>query len=104
MTHAIRIFSTCPPSVDVTSKAGPGLAYRDHVAAIARWSEAAGCEGILVYADNRLVDPWLVAQGVIGATERLCPLVAVQPAASVTLTLSEWQAVLMPPPATSVGL
>ena len=27
---------------------------------IARWSEAAGCEGILVYTDNRLVDPWLI--------------------------------------------
>jgi alkanesulfonate monooxygenase len=80
MTQAIRIFSTCPPSVDVTSKAGQGLTYRDHVDQIARWSEAAGCEGILVYADNRLVDPWLVAQGVIRATERLCPLVAVQPA------------------------
>ena len=35
---------------------------------------------MLIYADNRLVDPWLVAQGVIEATERLCPLVAVQPA------------------------
>jgi alkanesulfonate monooxygenase len=39
-----------------------------------------GCEGILVYADNRLVDPWLTAQLIIEVTERLSPLVAVQSA------------------------
>jgi alkanesulfonate monooxygenase len=81
MTQTIRMFSTCPPSVDVASPSvGPGQFYHQHVAAIARWSEAAGCEGMLIYADNRLVDPWLIAQKVIEATERLCPLVAVQPA------------------------
>jgi alkanesulfonate monooxygenase len=81
MTRAIRTFSTCPPSVDVTSApAGPGGSYHARVAEIARWSEAAGCEGMLIYTDNRLVDPWLVAQSVIEVTERLCPLVAVQPA------------------------
>jgi alkanesulfonate monooxygenase len=46
---------------------------------VARWSEDAGCEGILVYTDNSIVDPWLVTQVVIESTERLCPLVAVQP-------------------------
>jgi alkanesulfonate monooxygenase len=81
MTQTIRLFSTCPPSVDVASTpAATGPSYRQHVAAIARWSEAAGCEGMLIYADNRLVDPWLVAQCAIEATGRLCPLVAVQPA------------------------
>jgi alkanesulfonate monooxygenase len=81
MTHTIRLFSTCPPSVDVASTpAASGRSWHQHVAAIARWSEAAGCEGMLIYADNRLVDPWLVAQSVIEATGRLCPLVAVQPA------------------------
>jgi alkanesulfonate monooxygenase len=81
MTHTIRLFSTCPPSANGTSTpVAPGRAYHQHVATIARWSEAAGCEGMLIYADNRLVDPWLVAQSAIAATERLCPLVAVQPA------------------------
>jgi alkanesulfonate monooxygenase len=81
MTPTIRMFSTCPPSVDLAAAPGAsGGSYLEHVAAIARWSEAAGCEGMLIYADNRLVDPWLVAQAVIEATERLCPLVAVQPA------------------------
>lgn len=69
-----RIFSTCPPS-----SAFPSGAYPERVADVARWSEEAGCEGILVYADNSLVDPWLVAEGVLRATERLAPLVAVQP-------------------------
>jgi alkanesulfonate monooxygenase len=34
---------------------------------------------MLIYTDNGLVDPWVVAQLAIRATERLCPLVAVQP-------------------------
>ena len=35
--------------------------------------------GILIYTDNSLVDPWLVAQLIIESSEELCPLVAVQP-------------------------
>ncbi|MDN5852086.1 MAG: LLM class flavin-dependent oxidoreductase [Actinomycetia bacterium] len=46
---------------------------------VARWSERAGCQGILVYTDNGLVDPWLVSDGIIRSTDRLIPLVAVQP-------------------------
>ena len=46
---------------------------------VARWSEEAGCEGILVYTDNSLVDPWLVSQIIIQHTTRLCPLIAIQP-------------------------
>jgi alkanesulfonate monooxygenase len=46
---------------------------------VARWSEAAGCVGILVYTDNRLVDPWLVAQEILVSTRTLAPLVATQP-------------------------
>ena len=73
--HGLKIFSTCPPSV----LAQPGIYFRQ-VQEIARWSEDAGCEGILVYTDNGQVDPWLVSQVIIEATERLCPLVAIQPA------------------------
>src|SRR5437879_2844992 len=70
----LELFATCPQSKD--PHAG---SYRSRVAEIARWSERAGYRGILVYTDNSLVDPWLVAQLVVGATDRLCPLVAVQP-------------------------
>src|SRR5712691_6668287 len=72
--HDLKVFSTCPPS----KLAQPGTYFRQ-VEEIARWSEDAGCEGILVYTDNGLLDPWLVSQVIIGATRRLCPLVAVQP-------------------------
>jgi alkanesulfonate monooxygenase len=72
--EGLEIFSTCPQSKDPHEGA-----YRDRVAEIARWSERAGYRGILVYTDNQLVDPWLVAQLIIDATESLCPLVAVQP-------------------------
>ncbi|MHC4549086.1 MAG: LLM class flavin-dependent oxidoreductase [Planctomycetota bacterium] len=53
--------------------------YLGDVARVARWSEEHGCTGILVYTDNSLVDPWLVSQVILENTERLCPLVAVQP-------------------------
>jgi alkanesulfonate monooxygenase len=71
----VKVFSTCPQSRDVERGAYPRM-----VADVARWSEAAGCEGILVYTDNGIVDPWPVAQLITQATSRLCPLVAVQPA------------------------
>lgn len=74
VTHGrMRVFSTCPPSNLVKED------YLGTVREIARWSERAGCEGVLVYTDNGLLDPWIVSQVIIEATERLCPLVAVQP-------------------------
>jgi alkanesulfonate monooxygenase len=51
----------------------------DRITQVARWSEKAGCSGILVDTDNSLVDPWLVSQILIENTRSLCPLVAVQP-------------------------
>ncbi|MGB5079762.1 MAG: LLM class flavin-dependent oxidoreductase [Burkholderiales bacterium] len=72
--HALKIFSTCPPSA--LEKPRACLLQLEE---IARWSEDAGCEGMLVFTDNAQLDPWLVSQRVIEATERLCPLVAIQP-------------------------
>jgi alkanesulfonate monooxygenase len=46
---------------------------------VARWSEDAGCTGILVYSDNGIVDPWVVSHVIIQHTTALCPLVAIQP-------------------------
>src|SRR5438034_3094688 len=71
----LEVFSTCTQSTD-----GDREAYVQRVADVARWSERAGCKGILVYSDNRLVDAWLVSHIIIQNTTRLCPLVAVQPA------------------------
>ncbi len=72
--NKIEIFATCPQSSQV-----PKEAYLNHVIEVAQWSEKYGCKGILVYTDNSLVDPWLVAQVIIENTNTLCPLVAVQP-------------------------
>ncbi|MGI9505497.1 MAG: LLM class flavin-dependent oxidoreductase [Geminicoccaceae bacterium] len=80
MHPTIDLFTTCPPSAGPTpGDTASGPAYREQVKAIARWSEAVGCKGILVYTDNRLVDPWLISHLIIQTTETLAPLVAVQP-------------------------
>jgi len=74
-SHApVEIFSTCPES----SRMAPEL-YKKHVIDVARWSEEAGCRGILVYSDNSLLDPWLLSDLIIQNTAALCPLIAVQP-------------------------
>ena len=70
----ITIYSTCPQSKDVAR-----ADYAAHVAEVARWSDEAGCRGMLVYTDNGIADPWTVAQHVIASTTSLRPLVAVQP-------------------------
>jgi alkanesulfonate monooxygenase len=70
----VQVFSTCPQSKD-----WPREQYLQRVADVARWSEEAGCEGILVYTDNSIVDPWLVSQLILQSTTKLAPLVATQP-------------------------
>lgn len=70
----IRLFTTCPPSTEIAQ-----ASYVEAVQDVARWSEDAGCDGILVYSDNRLVDPWMLSEVVLQATSTLMPLVAVQP-------------------------
>lgn len=70
----VRIFATSPQSLGADRKT-----YRQNVIDVARWSEEAGCTGTLVYTDNGIVDPWLVAEIILANTRRLCPLVAVQP-------------------------
>jgi alkanesulfonate monooxygenase len=72
--HDIELFSTCLPS---RNEAPAG--YLERVVETARWSDEAGYRGMLVYTDNGLLDPWLISQVVLQHTERLCPLVAVQP-------------------------
>jgi len=74
LQRSIEVYSTCPQSVEAE-----GADYLKKVRDVARWSEGYGCKGILVYADNRLADPWLIAQFIIQNTVALCPLVAVQP-------------------------
>jgi alkanesulfonate monooxygenase len=72
--RSLLLYSTCPPY-----RGGKVEAYQRQVCDVARWSEEAGYQGILVYTDNGLLDPWLVAQLILQSTSRLSPLVAVQP-------------------------
>jgi len=70
---SIRLFSTCPPSSQYSGD------YLRRVEEVADWCDDAGLEGILVYTDNSLVDPWLVSQVILSRTSHLAPLVAIQP-------------------------
>ena len=73
--HDLKIFSTCP----LSAQAAPETCTRE-LQEFARSSEGAGHEGVLVVTDNGQLDPWLVSQVIIESTDRLCPLVAIQPA------------------------
>lgn len=70
----IEVFSTCPPSTGV-----PQELYLERFTEIARWSEEAGCRGILLFSDNSVLDPWMLAHLIFQRTRTLCPLIAVQP-------------------------
>jgi alkanesulfonate monooxygenase len=73
-SRSIRLFSTCPPSSQYQGD------YLRKVEEVAVWCDDANMEGILVYTDNSLVDPWLVSQVILSCTSSLAPLVAIQPA------------------------
>ncbi|MER5197931.1 LLM class flavin-dependent oxidoreductase [Streptomyces sp. NPDC002755] len=70
----LTVYTTAPSSHSLT-----GPEFRRRAVDVARWTEAAGHRGLLVYTDNTLVDPWAAAQLMIEHTETLVPLVAVQP-------------------------
>ena len=74
VTGSLQVFSTCPSSLATPDD------YANRLIRTGRWSEEAGCTGILIYTDNSLVDPWLAAQMIVANSRVLCPLVAVQPA------------------------
>jgi len=69
----LQVFSTCPSSATASQD------YAERVAQVARWSERAGCSGILIYTDNSIIDPWMVSQIILQNSVSLCPLIAVQP-------------------------
>lgn len=69
----LDIYTTCP------SAAASRRDYLRRVEDVARWSDRAGCTGILVYTDNRQADPWIVSHVIVQNTRSLVPLVAVQP-------------------------
>jgi len=82
--QGIRVFTTCPPSHNADAQG-----YLRQVIRVAKWSERAGCEGILIYSDNGTVDPWLVAQSIVTHTGDLSPLVAVNPVYAHPFTVAK---------------
>ncbi len=61
----VLVFSTAPQSTDLEAPA-----YLPRLAQVARWSEDAGCTGILIYTDNSLIDPWLGLKSSLKAQNR----------------------------------
>ena len=70
----VCVFTTCPQSKDLDRRD-----YIRRIIDIAQWTEEFHCDGMLIYTDNGLVDPWLIAQIVVENTKHIMPLVAVQP-------------------------
>ncbi len=71
-----EVFSTCPQSSKIDRPD-----YLGRVRKISGWCQDYDYDGILVYYDHSLIDPWLVATEIIKATTSVSPLVAVQPTA-----------------------
>ncbi len=76
LSQSVDVFTTCPPSYNRSD----AEAYLKDVRDVARWSDEAGCKGMLIYTDNSMVDSWMLAQIAVQNTRSLKPLVAVQPA------------------------
>jgi len=68
------VYSTLRNSWSIESSA-----YRKVVANLARWIDDSDCSGLLVVTDHNVIDPWAAAQHLIELTDKLVPLVALQP-------------------------
>ena len=85
----MEIFSTGPQSKDVEQPE-----YLRRLSDVARWSEEAGHNGILIHSADETVDPWLVSRVILESTTTLCPVVAVQPAYMHPYTVAKMVATL----------
>ncbi|MBZ5522427.1 MAG: LLM class flavin-dependent oxidoreductase [Acidobacteriia bacterium] len=80
MTHTFKqiggidVYTSSPAEHNIS-----GETYLSRLRQVAQWSDRHGCRGMLIYTDNRSIDPWVMAQDVISHTETLSPLIAVQP-------------------------
>lgn len=69
----IRTFTISPRTLDKVD-------YWGNIQRVVDWSEKFGCTGVLLFEGNdTYVNPWLAAQETIAKTDRLCPLIAVNP-------------------------
>jgi len=72
--HAVDLYTSGPSSIAVSD-----AQHLHRLEQVAQWSDRHGCRGMLIYTDNKSVDPWVLAQHVIQHTTMLSPLIAVQP-------------------------
>lgn len=70
----IELFTTMPESIK-----SDRVQFINEIRRIAVQSEKYGYKGTLIYSDNRLADPWLIAGLILDETTHLIPMVALQP-------------------------
>lgn len=75
MGEPLVVYSTSPGVVGGRRS----VSFSQKTADVARWADAAGVRGLLIFTDNFSADPWMVAQYMVERTENIVPLVAVQP-------------------------
>lgn len=68
------VYATSPGSPRSSAEA-----FGKRLTDVARWTERAGLRGLLLFTDNQKIDPWAAAQHIMERTEKVVPLVAVQP-------------------------
>jgi len=71
----LKLIGTCPPF-------HPGFTlaqYKEAVRLEASRAERCGLSALLIYSDHSQVDPWLAANILLGESQSISPLVAVQP-------------------------
>ena len=81
----LRLIGSCPS----IGNASTGKGYLLNVEHAAKCADQNGWDSILIYADHRQADPWLIAQVVIQATSQLKPLVALQPLYAHPFTIAK---------------
>lgn len=69
-----ELFTTMPESIK-----SDRVQFLRELKRIAVQSEKYGYKGTLVYSDNRLADPWVVAGMILDETTKLIPMIALQP-------------------------
>ncbi|MEU4244961.1 LLM class flavin-dependent oxidoreductase [Actinoplanes sp. NPDC026619] len=71
----LEVYATSPGVVGGRRSDSFGQKVTD----VARWADAAGLSGLLIFTDNFSYDPWMLAQYMVERTEAMVPLVALQP-------------------------
>jgi alkanesulfonate monooxygenase len=72
--RALELLSSSPGN----SSSRPDGHFREALQQ-ARWAEEAGHSAFVIRSNNRLVDPWTLAQLILHETDRIRPVVTVQP-------------------------